>query len=155
MLMSGPFKYRIQFDVNRIISVEAPDGGTRFSGPANERVPKLYVVSNDSRPVYVGVTKQPIRTRLRLGFQSDSGHGYHGYAWRHHLRQANVDIWLQKQSDGNMAEIETVEAEVVFLIRQVFDQWPEHQTEIHFHPSDEITRQVAMGIVDHYLPKTL
>jgi hypothetical protein len=42
-----------------------------------------------------------------------------------------------------------VEAEVVFLIRCA-GQWPPFQTEIHFHASDPVHRQVAAKIVATY-----
>ena len=33
------------------------------------RKPKLYVVSVDDAPIYLGITKQPMRNRLRFGGQ--------------------------------------------------------------------------------------
>ena len=151
MRLSGPFRYRLEFDSMQITAVENPDGGNKLSGPAAQRVPKLYVVSQDEKPLYVGITRQTLRTRLRMGFQADSGHGYHGYAWRHQLRQANVDVWVQDGDETSTLDLETVEAEVVFLIRQQQGQWPEHQTEIHFHQSEETHRQLARSILEHYV----
>lgn len=150
MRLSGPFRYRISFDPMHIISVENPDGGKNLSGHAALRVPKLYVVSHDEQPLYVGITRQSLRARLRLGFQADSGHGYHGYAWRHELQHANLDVWVQNGDKTTTLDLETIEAEVVFLIRRENGQWPEHQTEIHFHPSDEEHRRVARSILDHF-----
>jgi hypothetical protein len=49
-------------------------------------------------------------------------------------------------STKNTVEIETVEAEVVFLIRNA-DQWPLHQTEIHFHPSTQVHREAAAAVM--------
>ncbi len=49
-----------------------------------------------------------------------------------------------------MKDIETVEAEVVFLIRQRTDQWPKYQTEIHFHQSNNAHRAAAQAILNHY-----
>lgn len=149
MKLSGPFTYRITFNSEKITSVKAPNGDDKFSGEASRPVPKLYVISSGQRPIYVGVTKQRIGDRLRMGFQPSGVHGYHGYAWRHGLSSANVDIWLQEDSEDS-TEIETVEAEVVFQIRHIYDQWPEYQTEIHFHPSEPAHRAAAMEIVDHY-----
>ena len=51
--------------------------------------------------------------------------------------------------DRNERDIETVEAEVVYLIRSA-GQWPEFQTEIHFHPSTPVHRKVAEEIMQHY-----
>ncbi len=150
MQISGPSRYRITFNKNGITGVEPPDGGTVFSGAASRKVPKLYVISHNEQPLYVGVTKQRLRERLRLGFQANSGNGYHGYAWRHNLCDAFIDVWAEESSDLSLANIETIEAEVVFLIGQNFGQWPSYQTEIHFHPSDAIHRDAAWSIVSHY-----
>lgn len=152
MLLSGPFRYGLKFDATRIIAVEDSGGGGKLSGPAARRVPKLYVISQDQKPFYVGVTKQTIRARLRLGFDANGAHGYHGYAWRYHLEQAVLDVWVQNGSDGTITDLETVEAEVIFLIRQQYKQWPAYQTEIHFHPSDAAHRETARGIIAHYDP---
>jgi hypothetical protein len=46
-------------------------------------------------------------------------------------------------------DIETVEAEVVFLIRSA-GQWPLHQTEIHFHLSTQVHRDIAATVMSHY-----
>ena len=53
-------------------------------GPTSRPRRGLYVVSVDEKPIYVGLTKQPIRNRLRLGWNAKGETGYYGYAWRHH-----------------------------------------------------------------------
>ena len=53
------------------------------------------------------------------------------------------------RQDRNERDIETVEAEVVYLIRKQ-GQWPEFQTEIHFYKSNDIHRKVAADIMAHY-----
>ena len=163
-MLSGPFTYDITFKPESITGVEGPDGVTYFSGPASRPVPKLYVVSHKQRPIYVGVTKQRLGDRMRQGLQSDGDHGYYGYAWRH-LKRATVDIWLLEGNDPDKATveevkpeedypgkitIETVEAEVVFLIRQKYGAWPQYQTEIHFHPSESTHRNAAQDVIRHY-----
>jgi hypothetical protein len=50
---------------------------------------------------------------------------------------------------GSTLDIETVETEVVFLIRAA-GQWPLHQTEIHFHPSKQMHRDVAASVMARY-----
>ena len=150
LALSGPFRYGLKFSATRIIAVEAQDGGRELSGPAALRVPKLYVISNEERPLYVGVTRQTMRTRLRIGFDANGAHGYHGYAWRRSLEQVMLDVWIQSEGGGDTAGLETVEAEVVFLIRQEFGQWPDYQTEIHFHRSDVVHREIARRIIAHY-----
>ena len=155
MKLSEPSRYILHFDSTRILSVESEEGGTKFSGQVAGNVPKLYVISEANKPIYVGVTKQPIRARLRFGFRSKGTHGYYGYAWRHHMDQAVLDVWVQEEwvqdeEKEPLRDIETVEAEVIFLIRQEYGQWPEHQTEIHFHPSKAIHRKFAQQILMHF-----
>ena len=151
MKLCGPFTYRIAFTREGITSVEGPEGQKNFSGQGSLKSPKLYIISNGNKPLYVGATKRRVSDRLRDGFKASGEHGYYGYDWRRTLTKANFDIWVQVEGDiGTIREIETVEAEVVFLIRKGFGQWPAHQTEIHFHPSEAIHREEARKIVDHY-----
>ncbi len=61
-----------------------------------------------------------------------------------------MDIWCHENSPGEKTvDIEIVEAEVVFLIRSA-GQWPLHQTEIHFHPSQQVHREVAASVMARY-----
>lgn len=61
-----------------------------------------------------------------------------------------MDVWCHDDAPGQKTvDVETVEAEVVFLIRGA-GQWPLHQTEIHFHRSTQIHRDVAARIMSHY-----
>lgn len=144
-----PFTYRINFDSKELISVEDCYGTpTNFTHPVTGNSSKLYVISDHGKPIYVGRTTRPIRDRLRDGFNPNGKHGYHGYAWRHNLCHATIDIWILEEPDEKFAE--TVEAEVVYLIRQEYGQWPEHQTEIHFHISEATHREMARIIVNHY-----
>lgn len=150
MRISGPERYRLTFDSD-VFTVECQKGTPKFSGIATSKKPKLYVVSIDNRPVYVGVTKQPMRNRLRLGWNATGKGGYYGYAWRHHHTEANIDIWCHEDPplENPVLDIETIEAEVVFLIRCA-GQWPQHQTEIHFHPSTSAHRRIATSVMARY-----
>jgi hypothetical protein len=146
MKIVGPERYNLSFDAKTFM-VTCSRGTPRFSGSATTRLPKLYVVSIEAKPIYVGVTRQPMRSRFRLGFNATGEGGYHGYAWRHKFKQAVLDIWCHEDplAENPERELETVEAEVVFLVRCA-GQWPEGQTEIHFHPSTEEHRKVAANI---------
>lgn len=150
MKIIGPARYRLTFDAQSF-SVRCSKGSTKFSGFASGKLPKLCIASVAEKPVYVGVTKQPIRNRLRFGWNADGQDGYYGYAWRRQFTEANLDIWCHEDppEQNPLLEIETVEAEVVFLIRCA-GQWPMYQTEIHFHPSGPVHRQVAASIVANY-----
>jgi hypothetical protein len=171
MQLSKPVRYWITLNSERITSVKGPAGESTFVSPATNQGPKLYVVSDGENPVYVGGTKQPIRNRLRLGFQANGSNGYRGYLWRHYLREAAIDIWLItvehkdirsmkddpsiRRAMGNKERlndivIETLEAEVVLLIHQAYGHWPEYQSEIHFHQSQDTHRDAARKIVSYY-----
>ena len=146
MRITGPEKYKLSFDAKKFV-VACAKGTHKFSGLATRKRPKLYVVSSAGKLIYVGITRQSVRTRFRMGFGATGENGYHGYAWRHNLTEAALDIWCHedappKNSDRDM---ETVEAEVVFLAR-LSGQWQEGQTEIHFHPSSAEHREIAKKI---------
>lgn len=146
MEITGPERYQLTFD-STTFTVLCSKGTPKFSGLATRRKPKLYVVSVDGRLIYAGITRQSMRTRFRLGFKAKGEGGYHGYAWRHKLKIAVLNIWCHEDAPAVNAhlDMETVEAEVVFLARFA-GQWPEGQTEIHFHPSNEIHRELAKTI---------
>jgi len=88
-----------------------------------------------------------MRNRIRMGFSANGETGYHGYAWRHNYTQAVLDIWCHEDAppENPDRDIETIEAEVVFLAR-LAGQWPAGQTEIHFHPSAQEHREAAARI---------
>jgi hypothetical protein len=142
----GPDRYFLSFNAEKFI-VSSSGGKGKFCGFATSRLPKLYIVSVGSQPIYIGVTRQPMRARFRVGFNAKGEGGYHGYAWRHNFTKATLDIWCQQDAPVKKPErdMETVEAEVVFLARRA-GQWPAGQTEIHFHPSNKKHRKAAAAI---------
>jgi hypothetical protein len=146
MRIIGPERYALSFDPEEF-TVSCSKGTAKFSGLATSRLPKLYIVSVDGQLIYVGITRQSMRTRFRMGFNAKGENGYHGYAWRHKFTEAALDIWCHDDAPTEHPErdIETVEAEVVFLAR-LAGQWPAGQTEIHFHPSNEKHREIAAAI---------
>mgnify|MGYP001572241875 CR=1 FL=1 len=110
---------------------------------SKKRISKLYIISYKNIPIYVGITKQPIRNRLNFGFKAEGKGGYHGYLWRRHreYKKVGVSIWFDK-SDSHQINMETIEAEIVYAIRKR-GQWPKDQTEIHFHQSGAEHRKWA------------
>ena len=74
MIIDGPERYKLTFN-SSTFSVTCASGTYKFSGNATSRKHKLYIVSVDDRPIYVGVTKQPIRNRLRLGWNAEGKGG--------------------------------------------------------------------------------
>jgi hypothetical protein len=149
MKLNGPDCYQLTF-TSEAFEVLCSKGTDRFSGLATSNLPKLYIASINDKPIYVGITKQSIRNRLRFGWNAKGESGYHGYAWRHGNSFANLDVWCHVDAvDRNERDIETVEAEVVYLIRRA-GQWPKFQTEIHFYPSAPRHRKIAAEIMSHY-----
>jgi hypothetical protein len=155
---SEPFRYEVEIlnpNKGKLFEITGSDGRPNFRSPVTSRLPKLYVVSTkfSKVPIYVGITSQSMRTRLRLGWTATGATGYYGYHWRHKYERVTLDVWCHEDPDklNPRQDVETVEAEVVFLIRQN-GQWPSDQTEIHFHPSEERHRREARRIVGHYFP---
>ena len=145
MKLIGPERYKLSFD-SKTFKVTSRERANKFYGLATSKLPKLYVVSVNGKPVYVGITKQRMRSRLVYGFAAVGRGGYYGYAWRHKFKEAVLDVWCQERTSKNgMLNIETVEAEVVFLARRA-GQWPLCQTEIHFHPSRKVHRVIAAAV---------
>ena len=68
--LSGPDRYVLTITPTSF-AVECAQGTPRFSGIATSRKPKLYIVSVDNSPTYVGITKQPLRNRLRFGWSAE------------------------------------------------------------------------------------
>jgi hypothetical protein len=150
MRITGPERYKLTFDAAAFVG-ECEKGTSSFSGIATSKKPKLYIASVNEEPIYVGITKQSIRSRLRFGWSAAGEGGYYGYAWRRSLTEAFLDVWCHDDppAENPTLDIETVEAEVVFLIRCA-GQWPIYQTEIHFHPSTQVHRDVAANIIARY-----
>jgi hypothetical protein len=141
MKISGPEHFRLTFDTKRC--------AVKFSGSANTKLPKLYIVAAAAEVIYVGVTKRKMRERLYSGWNAKGKNGYYGYAFRHAHTEADLYVWCHEDAPGaSTLDLETVEAEVVFLIRSS-GQWPSGQTEIHFHPSGKEHRELAVSIVRH------
>ena len=145
MKITGPERYRLSTNSDSFTVAE------RFSKLAASRLPKLYIATVKDWPIYVGTTKQPMPSRLRYGFQAKGERGYYGYAWRHKFSEVQLDIWYHEDApvENPVLDMETVEAEVVHLIRCA-GQWPECQTEIHFHPSSKQHRDAAAAILGIY-----
>jgi len=105
----------------------------KFAAPAStNKLAKLYIIKSGIEIVYVGITSQSVRERLRLGFNAKGEKGYHGYKWKN-LSQVEMLVWYFP--DSALSAVESVEAEIVYLIRLHSGLWPKHQMEIHFHQS--------------------
>ena len=84
-------------------------------------------------------------SRLRTGFIDEGHYGYHGYKWKDKLKQADLLVWTFP--DTVKDSVETIEAELVYYIREKIGNWPKYQMEIHFHKASEAERQIAKSIL--------
>jgi hypothetical protein len=145
--LEGPDGFELTFNAAKC-AVAHPNGARTFTGRCARSWPKLYVIVAETQPIYVGITRQSIRSRFRLGWSADGSTGYHGYRWRHELTSASLYVWYADVDLGarSQRELETIEAEVVFGIRST-GQWPQFQTEIHFYASNAQHRRIAKRIL--------
>ena len=135
-------RFRLELTNRRIARVlDLETGLGHFSAPASTpALPKIYAALHSRKPVYVGVTRQPVRARLRLGEMGRPYAGPYGYKWMV-LRSVDLFVWTFR--DLSDRDAETVEAEVVYEIRKRLGQWPAFQNEIHFWKSTRKHRQIA------------
>jgi hypothetical protein len=97
----------------------------------SKNLSKLYVVKHGKTICYVGITQRDIRIRLRDGFTATGENGYHGYKWKE-LDEIELLVW--SFPDYEIGKLESIEGELVFLVREKTGDWPKYQMEIHFHP---------------------
>ena len=150
MKLLGPESYQLKCDPEGFV-VTCTMGTDKFSGLATRKLQKLYIVSSNKEVLYVGATTQSMQPRLMTGWRAKGKNGYHGYPWRREKRDVELGIWLLESTDRVQAkkDIETIEAEVVYLVRSR-GQWPLFQHEIHFHVSRPEHRKAAEDIFACY-----
>jgi hypothetical protein len=139
-MLTGPERYELT------LTPTAYKLDRKFGGfVCKKKTPKLYVVAVEGQLVYVGVTRQPMSNRLRYGFKAKGRGGYYGYAWRNKHTQASLYVWAANE-DTSSSVLETIEAEVVFLVRHSTGAWPDCQTEIHFHKASDPHKKAAAAV---------
>ena len=145
MKVIGPFVYILEYENRSLLSVK-DDAESRkgFSAPVTQKGHKIYAVYREGRLIYVGVTNQPIGSRLRYGENPAPETGHHGYKWTSTPGKYDLFVWtLPENLEASMDQEETIEAEIAYQIRQETRQWPSGQTEIHFHKSSQLHRSIA------------
>ena len=136
-----------QYDVNitkkncRCIAVNGIPTN-HFVAPDTRRgINKLYMLKSNQEICYVGITRQPMSSRLWIGYQTNSRTGYSGYKWRSKITEGKLLVWCFSDTEDNG---EAIEGELVYLIRNKTGKWPSYQMEIHFHPdATEKEKQIA------------
>lgn len=116
----------------------------KFYAPLTSNVYKLYLLSNEEGILYVGQAKQSIRNRLRFGLKADGKNGYHGYKWKN-LPKLELNVFVFPEY--NRQQVEAIEAEVVYAIRQKTGKWPLHQNEIHFNNEFDKASKIASDVL--------
>ena len=88
--------------------------------------------------------------RLNYGFKSNGQSGYYSYKWKNIREDLKLNVWVAKNGNeyASLSEIEIIEAEVAYLCRHLFGQWPKYQHEIHFHQSEHVHRKLARVIYE-------
>lgn len=113
----------------------------------NNSISKIYVIINRNKKIiYIGKTTQSITNRLRQGLNPIHDTGYHGYRWQEKEIVYIHCITIPAFSD---LEIESTEAELVFIHRKETGKWPLYQTEIHFsnnHKAIKASEELYMKI---------
>lgn len=142
-------KYRIKISNSKFECIEANgEWGKGFLYQDVSDKPKLYIVKHSREIYYVGITTQDIRKRLRYGFSANGKHGYYGYKWKN---QDSIDLLIWSFPGSTMEQVEAIEAELVYFIREATGKWPKYQMEIHFHGASEAERQIAESILSQCL----
>ena len=137
------FIYSIKVKSNKIVSILAKDGTDHFISPVTKKNNKIYLLGKNGLIHYIGITKQSMASRLRYGVKPNHKSGYHGYKWLKENGKHCLIIWIF----NNNVNVEAIEAEIVHFFRKQFNQWPEYQTEIHFHPTTKDERTLAKTVL--------
>jgi predicted GIY-YIG superfamily endonuclease len=116
-----------------------------FFKPLTENKYKLYVLKKGYEFLYVGITKQSLRNRLRFGFNAKGENGYHGYKWKDLI---NVKLFVWTFQNYTETQLENIEAELAYLIRKKTNNWPLYQNEIHFNNKFEKGKEIAKKIFE-------
>lgn len=143
-----PNSYKVKIENGKCQCIEANGKLAKVFMPHDtaDNCPKLYVVKQGQEIIYVGITKQDIRKRLRYGITARGEHGYNGYKWK---RLTEVELLIWTFPGGKIEDTEAIEGEVVYFIRDRTGKWPKYQMEIHFHPgASEEDKRAAESIIN-------
>lgn len=111
---------------------------------------KLYLLRDSEFYQYVGTTFQPIKKRLKQGINANGKNGNHGYKWK---TKSEIELLVWTFEGFNKMEIESIEAELVFLVRKKYRKWINSQNEIHFNNEFAYGKIIAKEIFE-YLEST-
>ena len=161
MDFKGPYHYTLRIqgkkgERNIQDKLDAQRNIVSFTSPVtlNKRA-KIYILKDKESIIYIGYTSQSIANRLRYGINPKGAKGYSGYKWKG-LDEIELLLFVfDKELIGDKNEedkkiisfVESVEAELVYLVRSKTGKWPKNQNEIHFNNFEiEKAKQVAEKI---------
>ena len=151
LVLDSPHDFDISL-AGGMYRVERASKPCKFYAPLTVRgIAKLYTISSDNSLIYVGISQQPLSSRLGYGFRANGKSGYYGYKWKSLESNLKLSVWTAKSNGvhSSLRLLEMVEAEVAYLCRERTGQWPTHQHEIHFYPTESWHRDAAKRIYEH------
>ncbi|MFH1196842.1 MAG: GIY-YIG nuclease family protein [bacterium] len=138
----------LEFKDNRIINIldlNSKKVLNSFSKPLTGKGYKLYIIKSNKEFLYIGITRQSLRNRFRLGFKAEGKNGYHGYKWKN-IKCVQLFVWIFESC--NETQLENIEAELTYLVRNKTNSWPLFQNEIHFNNKFKDGRKIASQIFE-------
>jgi predicted GIY-YIG superfamily endonuclease len=149
MLIPKQYKFDIFLEnckISKIINSNTNEIVEKFTSPLTSKYYKIYIITNEKSIIYIGTTKNSIRSRIRSGLNANGNNGYYGYKWKH-LKEITLSVWIFEKF--NKEQIENIEAELAFIVRNKTKKWPDFQNEIHFNnafsPTGEVIAKKIMG----------
>ncbi len=131
-------------EIKNLIRIDITD---KFLKEVNEpNIAKLYLIRDNEFYQYIGTTFQPINARLTQGLKANGKNGYHGYKWKN---KSKVELFVWAFYGLNKSEIENIEAEIAFKIRNKYGKWVLTQNEIHFNNDFIFGRVMAESIFNY------
>lgn len=131
--------------ISKILDLNSKKIITSFRKPLTENGYKLYVIKSKKDFLYIGITRQSLRNRFRLGFKADGKNGYHGYKWKN-IQCVQLFVWIFE--NYSETQLENIEAELTYLVRNKTNRWPLFQNEIHFNNNFKSGRKIATKIFE-------
>jgi len=147
-----PYEYTLTIKNKSINEIrDKANNKVRYFDPvltAKKKTSKIYVLKIKKDVLYIGQTIQSMRTRLTQGLHAKGKNGYHGYKWKNN---EDVKLYVFCFQKMETKKLESIEAELVFLVRNNTGKWALAQNEIHFNNNFEEAKKIAFKIYNQIL----
>ncbi len=140
------YKYEIKLvsaKINSIVDIFSGAELYDFAVPVSQKGSKIYILKKSNEFLYVGATIQRMLLKLKQGLAAKGLKGYHGYKWKDY---DSIDLAVYCFADLQGTQLESIEAELVYKIRQETGKWPLCQNEILFYNDFLKAHQIACEI---------